>query len=95
VSGNGREANQSDGREGWGLVYGAGNPTVGMYLERWLSDSVRDMVCQRTYEGYAHIVERHKAPSLGHVRLRTLTPAHVRGLYRERLDAGFSPRTVR
>lgn len=33
-------------------------------------------------------------PSLGRVRLKTLTPAHVRGLLREKLDAGFSSRTV-
>ncbi len=78
-----------------GLVYDAGNLTVGEYLERWLSDSVRDTVRQRTYEGYAHVVERHIAPSLGRVKLKALTPAHVRGLYRERLDAGLSTRTVR
>ena len=53
-----------------GLVFDAGNLTIGEYLERWLSDSVRDTVRQRTYEGYAHIVERHIAPSLGHVKLR-------------------------
>jgi integrase len=78
-----------------GLVYDAGNLTVGEYLRRWLSDSVRDTVRQRTYEGYAHVVERHIAPSLGRVKLKALTPAHIRGLYRERLDAGLSPRTVR
>jgi integrase len=80
-------------REG-GLVHDAGNLSVGEYLERWLSDSVRDTVRQRTYEGYAHIIERHIAPSLGRVKLEALTPTHVRGLYRERLDAGLSPRTV-
>ena len=74
-----------------GLVFDAGNMTVGEYLERWLSNSVRDTVRQRTYEGYAHVVERHIAPSLGRMKLRALTPAHVRGLYRERLDAGLSP----
>jgi hypothetical protein len=52
------------------------------------------MVRQRTYEGYVHIVERHIAPSLGRVKLKALTPAHVRGLYRERLDNGLSLRTV-
>src|SRR5215212_10129527 len=73
-----------------GLVCDAGNLTVGEYLRRWLSDSVRDTVRQRTYEGYAHMVERHIAPSLGRVKLKALTPAHIRGLYRERLDAGLS-----
>ena len=33
-------------------------------------------------------------PSLGRVRLKTLTSAHVRGLLREKLDAGLSSRTV-
>ena len=76
-----------------GLVHDAGNLSVGEYLERWLSDSVRDTMRKRTYEGYAHIVERHIALSLGGVKLKALTPTHVRSLYRERLDAGFSPRT--
>jgi integrase len=77
-----------------GLVYHDENLIVGKYLKRWLSDSVRDTVRQRTYEGYEHIVERHIAPTLGRVKLKNLTPAHVRGLYRERLDSGLSPRTV-
>jgi hypothetical protein len=36
-----------------------------------------------TYEGYAHIVEFYIAPSLGPVKLKALTPAHLRSLYRE------------
>jgi integrase len=78
-----------------GLVYDDGNLSVGEYLERWLSDSVRDTVRQRTYEGYEHIVERHIASSLGRVKLKNLTSAHVRGLYRQKLDSGLSSRTVR
>ena len=77
-----------------GLVFDAENLTVGEYLARWLSDSVRDTVRQRTYEGYAHMVEKHITPTLGRVKLMKLTPAHVRRLYRERLDSGLSPRTV-
>ena len=77
-----------------GLVFDAGSLTVGEYLERWLSNSVRDTVRQRTYEGYEHMVERHISPTLGRVKLKSLTPAHVRALYRERLDSGLSARTV-
>jgi len=40
------------------------------------------------------MVERHIIPTLGRMKLQNLTPAHVRGLYRERLDSGLSPRTV-
>lgn len=77
-----------------GLTYNADNLKTGEYLQRWLEDSVRDTVRQRTYEGYAHIVERHIVPALGRVKLKALTPDRVRGLYRERLDSGLSPRTV-
>ncbi len=77
-----------------GLVFDVGSLTVGEYLERWLANSVRDTVRQRTYEGYEHMVKRHISPALGRVKLKSLTPAHVRALYRERLDSGLSARTV-
>jgi integrase len=77
-----------------GLTYDAGRQTVGEYLARWLSNSVRDTVRQRTYERYESIVRVHLAPAIGKVKLKTLTPDHVRGLYREKLDGGLAPRTV-
>ena len=77
-----------------GLVFDAGTLTVGEYVERWLSDSVRDTVRQRTYERYEQITRLHIKPTLGRIKLKTLTPAHVRALYREKLDAGLSARTV-
>ncbi len=77
-----------------GLVFDTPALTLGEYLERWLHNSVRDTVRQRTWERYEQIVRLHLKPSLGHARLKDLSPAHVRGLYREKLDAGLSPRTV-
>jgi integrase len=67
---------------------------VGEYLDRWLSHSVRGRVRQKTYERYESIVRVHLAPALGRIRLKALTPDHVRGLYREKLDGGLAPRTV-
>jgi integrase len=80
-------------REG-GLTFDAGSLTVGEYLARWLSHSVRDTVSQKTYERYESIVRVHLSPALGGIRLKTLTPDHVRGLYREKLDSGIAPRSV-
>ena len=77
-----------------GLIYEAGNVTVAEYLGRWLSDSVRDAVKRRTYESYVSIVGRHIVPSVGRVKLAKLTPGHVQGLYRAKLDEGLSPTTV-
>ena len=77
-----------------GLVFDAGKLTVGEYLDRWLADSVKDTVRQRTYERYESIVRVHIKPAIGRVKLKALTPAHARALYREKLDVGLSPRTV-
>jgi integrase len=77
-----------------GLVFDADNLKVGEYLDRWLVDSVLDTVRPTTYERYEQIVRIHVRPALGSVKLKNLTPVHVRGLYREKLEAGLSARTV-
>jgi integrase len=77
-----------------GLVFDADNLKVGEYLERWLVDSVLDTVRPTTYERYEQIVRIHICPALGGAKLKNLTPVHVRGLYREKLQEGLSPRTV-
>src|ERR671921_512589 len=77
-----------------GLVYDAGNITVGEYLDRWLNDSVRDTVRQRTWERYEQFVRVHLTPALGKIKIVKLTPTHVRGLYRDKLDSGVAPRPV-
>ena len=75
-----------------GLVFDAGTLTLSDYLDRWLADSVKDTVRQRTYERYESIVLVHIKPSLGRVKLKALTPAHARGLYRQKLDTVGFPR---
>lgn len=40
------------------------------------------------------MVRPHLVPALGRVKLKSLTPAHVRGFYREKLDSGLSSATV-
>ena len=64
-------------------------------MERWLADSVRGTVRQRTYERYESIVRVHLIPAIGRVKLKALTPVHVRTFYREKLDRGLSSATVR
>ncbi len=77
-----------------GLVFDAGKLTLASYLDRWLADSVKDTVRQRTYERYESIVRVHIKPAIGRVKLKALTPGHARALYRSKLDVGLSPRTV-
>ena len=78
-----------------GLVYDAGGMTVGGYLDGWLKDSVRGTVRASTVERHEINIRVHIVPVLGRLKLKTLTPANVRGLHREKLDEGLSPATVR
>lgn len=77
-----------------GLVFDAGKMTLADYLDRWLADSVQDTVRQRTYERYESIARVHIKPAIGRLKLKALTPAHARALYRQKLDSGLAPRTV-
>jgi len=77
-----------------GMVYHDENLELGDYLDGWLADSVQDTVRERTFERYEQICRVHVKPALGRIKLRKLTPAHLRGLYRAKLDAGLAPRTV-
>jgi integrase len=77
-----------------GLVFDADNLKLGEYLGRWLTDSVRDTVRPTTFERYEQMVRLHIRPVLGQLKLKNLTSTHVRGLYRQKLDAGLAPRTV-
>ena len=77
-----------------GLTFDAGKLKLGEYLERWLNDSVRGSVKAVTFESYEQLVRVHIVPALGSIKLKTFSPAHLQGFYRERLDFGLSPRSV-
>ena len=77
-----------------GLVFDAGKQTVGEYLERWLEECVKGTVRASTLDRYKYTIGPHIKPALGRMKLKSLTPAHVRGFYREKLDAGLAPATV-
>ena len=77
-----------------GVVFDGDNETLGAYLQRWIDEVVRGTVKQSTLENYAYIARLHIIPELGRVRLKTLKSRDVRRHYREKLDAGLSPRTV-
>jgi integrase len=76
-----------------GLVFDAGGLKLGEYLDKWLPN-IKDSVRQRTWERYEQIVRVHLKPAIGRLKLKNITSTHVRGLYRQKLDAGSSPCTV-
>ncbi len=77
-----------------GLTFDAEGITLSAYLTRWLSDSVQGSVARSTYERYEQLSRVDIAPAIGKVELRKLTPAHLQGLYRAKLDEGLALRTV-
>jgi integrase len=50
-------------------------------------------VRRSTFVRYESIVCNHISPTLGRLKLKNLTPAHVRRLYREKSES-LSPRSV-
>jgi integrase len=77
-----------------GLVYDDENVSVGEYFETWLKGSVRGSVRQSTFDRYESAIRLHIRPALGRLKLKKLIPAHVRGFYQDRLDAGLAPASV-
>lgn len=78
-----------------GLIYDAGKLTVGEYLDKWLTDSVKGTVKETTYANYTYITRKHISPALGRMKLKTLTPAHVRGFYGDKARTNLSAATVK
>jgi integrase len=76
------------------MVSDGGNVKLSEYLSQWLNESVRGSVKLVTHQSYEMLIDKHVVPALGNVKLSKLTPAHLQGFYRSKLDSGLSPRTV-
>jgi len=77
-----------------GLVFEDEGLTVGKYLDKWLEGCLRGSVRRSTFDRYEIAVRVHIKPVLGRLKLTKLTPAHVAGLYQDKLAAGFAPASV-
>jgi integrase len=71
-----------------GLVFDAGNLSVGEYLDRWL-EGIRGTIGKRTWERHESITRLHIKPALGRTKLATLNPLQVQSLYRAKSRSGF------
>jgi hypothetical protein len=70
------------------------SPSLGEYIEWWLTTSKRGRVKATTYESYAREVRKHIIPGLGRIRLKSFSPAHLQSFYSSNCDSGLAPRTV-
>lgn len=76
-----------------GMVFDAGNITVGKYLDKWM-DSIQDTLRERTVERHEMVVRVHLKPTIGHVKLDKLNALQIQDVYRGKLDSGQSARSV-
>jgi integrase len=71
-----------------------GQLTVADYLQAWLMDTARYQVRESTFNRYEQIVRNHLRPFFDRLRLRELTPVHLRAFKARKLDEGLHPNTV-
>lgn len=76
-----------------GLPVEESRVTLGVYAQDWLS-SVRQSVRPSTAAFYRTLAEVH-LEDLGHLPVSKVSPADIRRIITDRLEAGYSPRTVR
>jgi integrase len=67
---------------------------VAEYLGRRLSDTARYQVSEGTFLRYERTCRNHLLPFFGRLRLRDLTPAHVRAFKACKIEEGLNPNTV-
>lgn len=77
-----------------GVPLAAESWTVAQYADYWLTKVVAPRLRPATASSYRETLRRHILPRLGHVRLRSLTPAHVRTLLVDRAESGLGARSV-
>jgi integrase len=69
-------------------------PTVGEWLDYWLTHIAARRLRPRTLEGYQTTVRLHIRPALGHHRLDRLQPEHLEAFYLAMEDKGLSAATA-
>jgi integrase len=68
------------------LSFDADKLTVAEYLTRWLNDSVRGSVRERSYIKYESAIRVHIIPELSRLKLKKLTGMHLASFYRKKQD---------
>src|SRR3954471_7120648 len=77
-----------------GTVSTTAAPTVGAWLEHWLTTIAPRRVRRRTLESYESAVRKHLIPGIGRHRLDRLRPEHLDQLYTALLEDGYCPASV-
>jgi integrase len=66
----------------------------GFFLDQFVDTVVVHTLAPSTIRSYKYLIRDHIKPELGHYKLAELRPDLIQNLYRRKLDAGLSKRTV-
>jgi len=78
-----------------GVVFSdPGKLTIGVYLQSWLTDTARYQVSEGTYSRYERTCRNHLVPFFGRIKLRELSPTHVRAFKARKIEERLNPNTV-
>ncbi len=77
-----------------GLPVADDRRSVGDYLTWWLHHHAKDRVRPRTFDSYESRIRLHLQPTIGHLSLAKLAPAHIQQLMADKLASGLSARSV-
>lgn len=77
-----------------GIPIPVGRQTLGRFLERWLTESVRPRVRPKTYRSYEQLIRVHIVPALGRLPLEQVTPQRIETFLNEKRSADLSSRTI-
>jgi integrase len=68
--------------------------TLRQYLEYWLEELHKPTIRLSSYVKYRRLIHIHILPALGQVPLQKLAPQQVQSFYKQKSDAGLSPKMV-
>src|SRR5437868_6680983 len=72
----------------------SGKQSLHEFLHRWLEDTAKPRLRQRTFDGYKQHIEHHIDPLLGHINVDELTPQHVQHAIGAMSNDRLAARTV-
>ena len=78
-----------------GIVIDDQKITVDEFVQRWYDDIATHKLRGTTLDTHERIIRNHIHPTIGFLRLKDLSPAHLQNLYSDKLKSGLSKRTVR
>ena len=69
--------------------------SLNSYLDTWLETAAKPKLRGPTHDDYCAVLRRYVRPRIGDRPLAALTPLDIQRVYKDMLDSGLAPRTVR